>query len=237
MFNPERLLGQMLGGALGDSFGGKRGRKRRSAFSSSSVGGTAQVGLGLLGVAMAAWEHYGQQNRAGAAGGAPMPTNAPLPGQAMPPPPPRAASALPPASGLAAPPPPPPAANAAATRRMPLLDERQQTVVLLIRTMIAAANADGHIDAQERDAILDRAREGGLDANTLRFLEEEIARPQTLQQVVANTPPAIAAETYAAAALAITVDTDAERTWLDALAGGLRLDPGVRADIDARIVA
>ena len=155
----------------------------------------------------------------------------------MPPPPPPGASALPNAPAAAAMPPPPPAAASAATRRMPLLDERQQTVVLLIRTMIAAANADGHIDTQERDAILERAREGGLDANTLRFLEEEIARPQSLQQVVANTPPAIAAETYAAAALAITVDTDAERTWLDALAGGLRLDPGVRADIDARIAA
>lgn len=219
MFDPERLLGQMLGGALGDAFGGSRGRKRRTAFTSGGLGGKAQVGIGLLGLAIAAFEHYGQQGQAGARSASP-PAGTPVP----PPPPP--------APGRGAMPPPPPTA---ATRPMPLLDERQQAVVLLIRAMIAAANADGHIDAQEREAILARARDGGLDGATLQFLEAEIARPQTLQQVIANAPPALAAETYAAAALAITVDTDAERGWLDALATGLRLDPATRADIDARI--
>jgi uncharacterized membrane protein YebE (DUF533 family) len=220
MFDPERLLGQMLGGALGDAFGGSRGRQRRSAFTSGGLGGKAQVGIGLIGLAIAAFEHYGQQGHAGARA-ASYPA-----GQSMPPPPP------PPAATTGAIPPPPPSA---ATRPMPLLDERQQAVVLLIRAMIAAANADGHIDAQEREAILARARDGGLDGATLQFLENEIARPQTLQQVIANAPPALAVETYAAAALAITVDTDAERAWLDALAAGLRLDPAAREDIDARI--
>jgi uncharacterized membrane protein YebE (DUF533 family) len=220
MFDPERLLGQMLGGALGDSFGGSRGRKRRSSLGGLGAGAKAQIGLGLLGVAIAAWEHYGQQKSAPA--GAPS-------GPSVPPPPPMGT-----ASGTR-PPPPPTSAPGAATRPMPLLDERQQAVVLLIRTMIAAANADGHIDAGERATILGRARDGGLDESTLRFLEDEIARPQSLQQVIGNTPPALAAETYAAAALAITIDTDAERAWLDTLAAGLRLDPAARADIDARI--
>ena len=59
--------------------------------------------------------------------------------------------------------------------------------------------------------------------------------PQTLQQVVANAKPDLAAELYAASAIAITVDTDAEKQWLDMLAYGLRLDPQVRSDIDSRI--
>jgi uncharacterized membrane protein YebE (DUF533 family) len=118
-----------------------------------------------------------------------------------------------------------------------VLDERQQQVVLLIRTMIAAANADGHIDAAERDTILARARDGGLNDETLAWLHAEIARPQTLGEVIVNARRELAAETYAAAALAITVDTEAERNWLDALARGLDLDPGVRADLDARIAA
>ena len=219
MFDPERLLGQMLGGGLGDAFGGQRGRrKRKSVFSGMGAGGKAQLGLGLLGIAMAAWEHYGQQNRAGS-----VPAGQPMPSHAVPPPPPPAS------------PPPPPAA--VATRVLPVLDERQQQVVLLIRTMIAAANADGHIDATERDTILARARDGGLNAETLSWLEAEIARPQTLGQVISNGQRELAAETYAAAALAITVDTEAERNWLDALAHGLGLDPAVRADLDARIAA
>lgn len=221
MFDPERLLGQMLGGSLGDAFGGKRGKKRRSAFSTGNMAGKAQLGIGLLGIAMAAWEHYQQKpgTSGGVAGGQAMPQTLGA-GAAMPPPPP---PGMPPA--------------APATRPMPQLDARQQSVVLLIRTMIAAANADGHIDAQERESILSRARDSGVDAQTLAFLEAEIARPQTLQQIIANATPELAGDTYAAAALAITVDTDTERRWLDALALGIGLDPGTRADIDARIAA
>jgi len=218
MFDPERLLGQMLGGSLGDAFGGSRGRRKRSSvFSGGNLAGKAQLGLGLLGIAMAAFEHYGQNNRAST-----VPGGMPMPVQAAPPPPP------------ASPPPPP---GLVKTRAMPVLDERQQQVVLLIRTMIAAANADGHIDATERDAILSRAREAGLDDDTLAWLEAEIARPQTLGQVISNGKPELAAEIYAAAALAITVDTEAERNWLNALALGLDLDPARRADLDARIAA
>lgn len=210
MFDPQRLLGQMLGGSLGDAFGGSRGRRKRNCvFSGAGLGSKAQVGLGLLGIALAAWEHYGQgpQNRAGMPAGSPATT----------------------------PPPPPPLA--ASTRKLPVLDDRQQQVVLLIRTMIAAANADGHIDAAERDTLLARARDGGLNDETLSWLDAEIAKPQTLGQVIANAPRELAAETYAAASLAITVDTEAERNWLDALAHGLGLDPAVRADLDARIAA
>ncbi|MBB5207294.1 tellurite resistance TerB family protein [Chiayiivirga flava] len=224
MFDPERLLGQMLGGSLGDAFGGKRGKRKRSAFSTGSLGGKATLGVGLLGVAMAAWEHYSQNtgNRATTV----PPGGAPAAATPMPPPPP---------SGSAMPPPPP--AAAPTTRAMPVLDDRQQSVVLLIRAMIAAANADGHIDATERESILGRARDSGLDADTLAFLDAELAKPQTLQQVVANGTPALAADIYAASALAITVDTEAEKQWLDMLSYGLRLDPAVRADIDARIAA
>ena len=226
MFDPERLLGQMLGGTLGDAFGGHRGRGRgRSLFATGQLGGKAQIGMGLLGLALAAWEHHGEQSRPAAHASQPVPATG-----AMPPPPP-------PPAGTQLPPPPPPANASAATRSMPLLDEQQQAVVLLIRAMISAANADGHIDADERAAILSRARDGGLDEDSLHFLEAEIARPQTLAQIIGNTPPALASETYAAAALAIAIDTDAERAWLDALAQGLRLDPAVRADIDARVAA
>jgi uncharacterized membrane protein YebE (DUF533 family) len=224
MFDPERLLGQMLGGSLGDAFGGKKGKRRRSAFSTGNMAGKAQLGIGLLGIAMAAYEHYTQKNNA---------TSGPAPGAYAPMPPVGARPATPPP-----PPPPPPgttSASAVATRALPLMDERQQSIVLLIRTMVAAANADGHIDATEREQILGRARDAGLDAETLTFLEGEIAKPQSLQQVIANAKPELASDTYAAAALAITVDTDAERRWLDALALGIGLDDKVRADIDARI--
>ena len=69
----------------------------------------------------------------------------------------------------------------------------------LIRSMIAAAHADGLIDAEERAGILERALDAGLDASTQQFLMSELRAPATLEQIVAATRPALRLETYAAA--------------------------------------
>ncbi|MGE4073179.1 MAG: tellurite resistance TerB family protein [Lysobacterales bacterium] len=198
MFNVEKLLGQMLAGGV------TQGHSRRK---SSLIPGVskAQLGVGVIGLAMAAWEHYkGQQS-----------ATAPAAGAAMPPPPPPAPGQLP---AAAAPPPPPPQAR---SEESP--SDRSADASHLIRSMIAAANADGQIDAQERSAILERALEAGLDPATQQFLMGELRAPATLEQIVAATRPALKLETYAAAMIAITVDTDAERQYLDRLAGALGL--------------
>jgi uncharacterized membrane protein YebE (DUF533 family) len=81
MFDAERLLGNLVGGAIGSAFGGRG----TSILRSGTVGSTAGLGLGLLGVAVAAYEHY-QQNTA-----ATPPTSAnPRPPPASSPPPPPA---------------------------------------------------------------------------------------------------------------------------------------------------
>lgn len=211
MFDPERLLGQMIGGALGGAFGGRRGR-RNSAFRTGDLAGKAQLGIGLLGIAMAAWEHY---NRPGAATVAASVPGAPA-GSAPPPPP---------AAGPLRPPPPPPAAS----------PDRARDMALLVQAMIAAAAADGAIDAQERARILARAVDGGHDAATQAFLERELAAPRTLEQIVADARPALAADVYAAALIAISADTEAERAYLDRLALGLSLSPEARARIHQQL--
>jgi uncharacterized membrane protein YebE (DUF533 family) len=101
--------------------------------------------------------------------------------------------------------------------------------------MIAAAAADGAIDADERNAILARAASTRLDADARAFLERELAAPKTLEQIVAATRPPIAADVYAASAYAISVDTPAERHYLDRLATGLGLDGARRAAIHAQL--
>ncbi|HVJ62832.1 MAG TPA: DUF533 domain-containing protein, partial [Tahibacter sp.] len=113
MFDPERLLGQMLSGSLGNLFGG-RGR----SLLGGDLGSKAALGMGALGVAIAAYEHYTEGRQAPAA------TQS-----AGPPPPP------PPAGG---PPPPSPA-----TRAIAVTTQTQDDALLLVRTMIAAAAADG----------------------------------------------------------------------------------------------
>jgi uncharacterized membrane protein YebE (DUF533 family) len=235
MLDPQRLLGQMLGGGLGDALGG-RGNRRRGGGMLGGVG-KAQLGIGLLGVAMAAWEHYRQQP--GQTGSAANPSPAPMTAHAP--------VAAPAATRMPPPPPPPmlPAASAAApagneydaraTQPVPALDARQMDAVRLIQAMIAAAAADGLIDDAERQGILGRAEESGLDGDTLAFLQRELQSPRTLQQVVADTRPELAAETYAAALLAITIDTEQERRWLAQLAEGLGLDATQRQRIHAGV--
>lgn len=212
MFNAERLLGQLMGQALGGQLGGSRKRRKQSfGIPGLGGGGKAAVGLGLLGVAMAAYEHYQQKSPAAA----PQPLSGA--GAAVPPPPP---------PGVAAPPPPPPAADVAL---------RTEQAMHLLRAMITAAHADGLIDGDERGALLDRARAAGLDPEELEALEAEIRAPFTLEQLVARTPRALRAETYGAALVAITADTAEERAFLDRLAGELGLDEAGRREVHARL--
>ena len=212
MFNAERLLGQLMGQAMGGQLGGRK-KKRRGGL---GLPGNSQmaVGLGVLGVAMAAYEHYSQKSAASA----PQPMAAPGAATAMPPPPPRAS---------AVPPPAPPAA--------PDPGLRTEQAMHLLRAMITAAHADGLMDADERASILDRARDAGLDPQDLQVLDAEMRAPFTLDQLVVRTPAPLRAETYAAALLAITADTDEERAFLDRLAGALEFDPAARRDLHARL--
>ncbi len=227
MFDPQRLLQQMVGGALGNALGG-RSRSRGGGLAGALGGGKAQLGLGLLGVAMAAYEHYSSQQKTSAAGAAVQS------GSPMPPPPPGAAAAVPPAAARMPELPPLPA-KFEPTRYQPMLDVKRQEAALLVRSMIAAAAADGLIDDAERGAILQRARAAGDDADTLAFLEKELTHPVSAEELVAQTPRSLSEQVYAASALAISIDTEAERAYLDRLAAGLGIEAGRRRELHAGI--
>jgi len=52
--------------------------------------------------------------------------------------------------------------------------------VVLLRTMIAAAQADGHIDAAEKKIIMDKMGKQNFDAEVLDFLRGEIENPPSV---------------------------------------------------------
>lgn len=215
MFDPQRLLGQLLGDALGGQFG-HRGKKRGGGM---SFGTKAQLGIGALGIAMAAYEHYTSQRS----------QSAPQPMPAAPAPRPAAPVAA--AMGMpSAPPPPPPSAFDPAR-----LSPDQADAVLLVRAMIAAAAADGVIDAGERQRVLQRASTAGVDAETFAFLEAELAVPKSADDIGAMTRPGLTREAYAAAALAIDLDTESERRFLQTLGNALGLGEDDRIAIHQQI--
>ncbi len=105
---------------------------------------------------------------------------------------------------------------------------------LFIRAMIAAAAADGKIDATERTAILGGLREAGLDAEANEWLANEMANPASVDALVEGAEtPELAAQIYTAARIAINPDTPAEKDFLAGLAGSLGLDAELVANIDA----
>lgn len=106
----------------------------------------------------------------------------------------------------------------------------------LVRTMIAAANADGHIDETERKHIADKLSISGLGPDAENFLLKEIEHPLQIDELVASAgTEAQKVELYTAARLTIEPDTRAERGYLDLLAGRLGLPDALVDHIEATV--
>lgn len=94
----------------------------------------------------------------------------------------------------------------------------------LIRAMIAAAKADGHVDAEEQRRIFEKVTAFGLDAESKAFVFDALAAPLGVSDIAAlATTPEQAAELYLASRLAMEPDGAVEAAYLDALAHRLKL--------------
>jgi uncharacterized membrane protein YebE (DUF533 family) len=98
----------------------------------------------------------------------------------------------------------------------------------LVRAMIAAAKADGRIDAEENLRIFARLEAMDLDPQSKAFVFDELSAPLNLDAVVAGADtPEHAAEIYAASLVAMDADTPAEKAYLQMLAARLGLEPAL----------
>jgi uncharacterized membrane protein YebE (DUF533 family) len=106
--------------------------------------------------------------------------------------------------------------------------------LLMLRSMIAAAAADGVIDDTERARILGNLKQAGLDDEAASFIDEEMANPLDAAGLAGLSSSAeTSAQIYTAARLAIDPDMADEQSFLADLAGGLELDAELVAHIDA----
>lgn len=210
MFNPEKLLGGLI--------------RNSSRGNSGGLGGLMSGGaaLGALGVAMEAVEHFMNKSQDGKTP-PPIPGSPPpLPGSAPPPPPiPGSATLSPP---TAVPPPPGQTASSMPVQSAAGTVEKEDTV-LLIRAMIAAANADGVIDQVEREAILARLQTVDLSPEEQSFITQELLSPADLETITNGIDsPELARQVYMVSLMAIEVDTDRERQYMETLASRLGLE-------------
>jgi uncharacterized membrane protein YebE (DUF533 family) len=119
------------------------------------------------------------------------------------------------------------------TSRFHPVSQTEDDAMLFLRTMVAAAAADGQIDEAERSRIVKGLTEAGIDPESSRWLETEMASPADVEELAANIDdPEKAAQVYAAARIAIDPDTIQEREFLNQLAAALDLEQAVRAQID-----
>lgn len=227
--NIEKLLGNLLQEAMGSSGSQLRNTKGYHSGSASATDSllgslTSQLtsGKGLMtaiGLGVGAYEIFrssGQQTQQAPPPGAPSNWNAPGPGMSTPPPPPPASAPAPvaPQGALAI------ADDQAMARR-------------LIQVMVAAAHADGTLDADEEKSILDRLRAANLSQEEKMFLLEELRHPRPITELTEGIRDLRLAQTlYAVALSAISVDTDSERQWLDELGSALGLSTEIRRFIE-----
>ncbi len=112
--------------------------------------------------------------------------------------------------------------------------ELEQKSEIILKAMINAAKADGQIDQNEMNRITGKLNEAGIDEEGQRYVMNEMQQPMITDQLIAAAQgqPELAAQIYAASLLAIEVDTQAERDYLNQLADGLGLAPQVTSRIE-----
>ena len=108
----------------------------------------------------------------------------------------------------------------------------------VVQAMVAAAKADGEVDAGERDRILQRVEQAGLSAPERTAVAQLLSQPLDLDAVVKGaTTPELAAEIYAASAIAVHPASRAERAYLDMLAARLNLEAGLVTELESGVLA
>jgi uncharacterized membrane protein YebE (DUF533 family) len=111
-------------------------------------------------------------------------------------------------------------------------EEKQvlDVATLTIRAMLNAAKADGRIDEQEAQRLVGKMQEDGVTDEERNFVMGEMRKPMETDAIVRAVPnQQVAAQIYAASLMAIEVDTDAERRYMQDLAAKLGMEQPVVA--------
>jgi uncharacterized membrane protein YebE (DUF533 family) len=227
MFNAEKLLGKIVSEVVGKG----SGKKSMLGNLGSGSGLMTMIGLGV-GAFEILKQQQGQRAQAGGMGQAPPPPPGAGSFGASPPPPP-------PSGGVQAVPPPPPRTGGTPATSPPISAPfagalgGSELAIRMIQVMVAAAHADGTMDAEEERAVLDKLRGANLDQEEKMFLLNELHQPKSLEALTAGvSDPSVAKTMYVLAVAAIEIDTEAERAWLNELARQLGLSKEIQAFIE-----
>ncbi|KAF1713011.1 tellurite resistance TerB family protein [Pseudoxanthomonas sacheonensis] len=106
----------------------------------------------------------------------------------------------------------------------------------ILKALVAAAKADGHIDARERQVIEGEFTRVNQDAELQQWLHAELEKPLDPAEVArAASTPEIASEMYLASLMAADEQNFMERAYLDELARQLKLDDALKLRLEQQI--
>ena len=215
MADMNKLLSQLLGSGAASGFaGGLAGGLTSSMLTSKSGRKLGKKALKMGGIAAVGALAYAAYQRY-STGKSTAPDALPATAEAALSQPPEGSAFLPPKSDLAG---------------------REALGLILVRAMIAAARADGRLDAQESQVIFQRIESLGMDPENQALLVAEMGRPVDMDAIVNSADsPEVAAEIYLASRLAIDVDTAAEKSYLDMLAARLNLLSELVAELHRQV--
>ena len=210
MFDAKRMIDQLVGsGVAGGLAGGLAGGALANALSGKKGRKLAGSALKLGGLALVGGVAYKAWQSYRQEGGAAADT------------------------GIAAPP-----AGSAFLPRSSDVAQTNALSLLLARAMIAAAKADGQIDTEESQAILNQINSLDMPAEAKAFLFEEYGRPLNVKDLTAAVDsPEHAAEVYAASVLMVDPPSPPEKIYLDTLSRELGLEAGLVSEIHATVQA
>ncbi|MEO1207211.1 MAG: tellurite resistance TerB family protein [Pseudomonadota bacterium] len=105
---------------------------------------------------------------------------------------------------------------------------------LYIRTMLAAAAADGRVDADEQQRIIGSLEQAGLDDGAEEFIANALNNPISIDEIASQVgSKEQAVQVYTAARIAIDPDTYGEKAFLSDLAARLGIEPELASHINA----
>ena len=132
----------------------------------------------------------------------------------------------------------PPVAEPPRTVNLLPAPEIEQHSLAMLKSMVAAAKADGHLDERERGLVEAELGRLQADASTRRWFEDELRRPLDPAEVArAAGSPEMAAEMYLASLLVADDTSYMERAYLDELARQLRLPEGLKVELERQAMA
>ncbi|NMX93284.1 MULTISPECIES: tellurite resistance TerB family protein [unclassified Pseudomonas] len=103
----------------------------------------------------------------------------------------------------------------------------------VLRALIAAAKADGRIDEKEKGLISQEIGRHTDDPGMQQWLDDQVAKPLDANDFAEYaSDPAVAAEVYLASVMLVDDQQDAERIYLDELAGALGIEPELQLHLE-----